>query len=170
MHLALQNYYGMSPEDATVTLSHLEIHHPYGTVGKLPWQDPQKGFEYGATPESQQLLTLAGELRTFTEGIDSRKSDITAIRSTLASAKRLAFLGFAFHRLNIELLFPGLADGEKVRVCPVYATAHGISSADSLEIKQELSNLAGIHHERMYIRNDLLCSQLFREFWRSLSL
>ena len=114
MHLALQNYYGMSPEDATVTLSHLEIHHPYGTVGKLPWQDPQKGFEYGATPESQQLLTLAGELRTFTEGIDSRKSDITAIRSTLASAKRLAFLGFAFHRLNIELLFPGLADGEKV--------------------------------------------------------
>jgi hypothetical protein len=170
LHSALQNYYGMSPEDASAALSNLEIHHPYGTIGKLPWQSPRDGFEYGATPQSTQLVTLAGDLRTFTEGIDTEKSDIGAIRSILGSARRIAFLGFAFHRLNIQLLFPGLADGEKVRACPVYATGYGISSADVQEIKQELSGLAGIHHEHIYIRSDLQSAQLFREFWRSLSL
>jgi hypothetical protein len=170
LHSAMQNYYGMSSENATAALSNLEIHHPYGTVGKLPWQDPQKGFEYGAMPHPQQLLNLAGELRTFTEGIDSKKSDITAIRSTLASARRLAFLGFSFHRLNVELLFPGLSDGERASSCSVYATAYGISTADTSEIKRELSMLAGIDQNRMHIRNDFFCSQLFREFRRSLSL
>lgn len=170
LYSALQNYYDLKPEEAAAVLSNLEIHHPYGTVGKLPWQDQKGGFDFGATPSPKQLLALAGELRTFTEGIDANTSNISAIRGALSNSCRIAFLGFAFHRLNIELLFPGLADGAKVRVCPVYATAHGISQADLQMIKQELTNNGGIHPEHVYLRNDLKCSQLIREFWRSLSL
>ena len=97
------------------------------------------------------------------------KSDISATRMALSTAKRIVFLGFAFHRQNIELLFPGQGHHELMRSCSVYATAHCISSADVDVIKEELINKAG-KHLPMAIRNDLKCSQLFSEFWRSLSL
>ncbi len=167
---SFQNYYGMTDKEASDVLTHLEIHHPYGMVGKLPWQQGvHERFEFGDTPSFQQLLSLAGELRTFTEGIDPTKSDISAIQTAFSTAKRIVFLGFAFHRQNIELLFPDRGNGERMRSCCVYATAHGISSADIEVIKEELINRAGLHLP-MAIRNDLKCAQLFSEFWRSLSL
>jgi hypothetical protein len=170
LHSALQNYYGMKPEEANTVLAHLEIHHPYGTVGKLPWQNMSEGIDFGATPRPDQLIALASELRTFTEGTDARVSDITAIRATLSKANRIAFIGFAFHRLNLQLLFPGLSEGERVRNCKVCATALGISAIDTQIIVTELSNLGGIFHHEIFVRNDLTCSKLFHEYWRSLTL
>lgn len=170
LYSALQNYYGMKPEDAATILSTLEIHHPYGTVGKLPWQSQGEGIEFGSTPQPRQMLALAGELRTFTEGVDPKTSDISITRSTLKSAHRITFLGFAFHRLNMQLLFPGPADGDKTRNSPVYATAYGISFADTEVISDELSNIAGINRNKIRLENTLQCAGLFREFWRSLSI
>ncbi len=167
---SFQNYYGMTAKDASEVLTHLEIHHPYGMVGKLPWQQgAHESFEFGDTPTSKKLLSLAGELRTFTEGIDPMKSDISAIQTAFSSAKRIVVLGFAFHRQNIELLFPDRGNSERMRSCSMYATAHGISSADIEVIKAELIIWAGLQLP-MAIRSDLKCAQLFSEFWRSLSL
>ena len=171
LYSSLQNYYNMKPEEASDALTYLEIYHPYGTVGKLPWQgDKQNGIEFGDTPSPMKLLSLAGELRTFTEGIDPTKSDISALQSALLMAKRIAFLGFAFNTHNIQLLFPGLDDGTIRRYCPVYATAFGISKADIQVINQEIIKRGGIAHEHIYLNKDLKCSQLFNEYWRSLSL
>lgn len=170
LHAALQNYYAMSAEEATALLRNLAIYHPYGTVGKLPWQDPQVGIDFGATPAPNQLIALAGELRTFTEGVDTTKSNIEAIRATISKASRVAFLGFAFHRLNLDLLFPGLSDGEVARAFPVYGTALGLSTADIQVITRELQNLGGLRHEAIHLQGNLTCSQLLREYWRSLSL
>jgi hypothetical protein len=170
LHSALQNYYGMNPGDAADVLTNLEIYHPYGTVGELPWQRQGQAIEFGSTPRGTQLLALAGKLRTFTEGIDPATSDISAIRSTLARTRRIAFLGFAFHSLNIQLLFSVLKNEGVLRACSIYATAHGISSADIEHIKDELSSAGGVVKDRIYLRNDLRCCQLFREFWRGLSI
>ncbi len=172
LYLSLQNYYNMQPDEASAALKHLEIYHPYGMVGKLPWQsDNRDGFEFGDTPNPMQLLALASQLRTFTEGIEPLNSDISEIRAILSSAHRIAFLGFAFHRLNIELLFPEQDDGIKnLRDCRVYATAYGISTANIQVINQELINFGGIYYEHIFLEKDLKCSQLFREFWRSLLL
>jgi hypothetical protein len=170
LYWAIQNYYGMGPAGAADALSNLEIYHPYGTVGELPWQSQEQGIEFGSTPRGLQLLTLAGKLRTFTEGIDPTTSKISAIRSTLREAHRIAFLGFAFHRLNVQFLFPGLEDRSRLDGCPIYATAYGISSADVQAISEELSSVGGFDRRRIYLRNDLQCSQLFREFGRGLSI
>jgi hypothetical protein len=171
LYLSFQNYYNMTPDEARDTLACLEIYHPYGMVGKLPWQgDKLNGIEFGDTPSPKQLLSLADELRTFTEGVDPAMSNISALQSALLMANRIAFLGFAFHSLNIQLLFPGLDDGTKRRYCPVYATALGISSADIQVIKQEIIKRGGISHEHINFNNDIKCSQLFSEYWRSLSL
>lgn len=167
LYLAFQNYYGISADESARSLASLEIHHPYGKVGALPWMSQSNGsIAYGATPNHQQLIEISKLLRTFTEGTDPSVSDIDSIRDTVANAERLLFLGFAFHRLNLELLFSG-ASSETTRV---FATALNISDSNCFRIKDELANKAKHSRDFLYIRNDLTCSQLFIEYSRSLSL
>jgi len=167
---ALQNYYGIAPERAAEALKHLQVFHPYGSVGRLPWQADRDGIDYGATIGGKGLIDAAKAIRTFTEGIDRETSDVDAIRAVLRDASRIAFLGFAFHRLNVALLFPGLSDGEPVPNRPTFATGIGISRADGDAIASELSKLGATSHERFQVRSDLTCAGLFREYWRSLGL
>lgn len=170
LHGALQNYYGITTERATKAMKNLQIFHPYGSVGQLPWQSQQDGVEYGSEPSCNTLIKISNGLRTFTEGVDPKHSDVVEIREALKSAQRIAFLGFAFHRLNLELLFPGLEDGQQIKNRPTYATGLGISNADCQEIRAELGDLGAVFNERFNFRNDLTCAHLFREYWRSLSL
>lgn len=170
LHGALQNYYALKPERATEVLAHLQVFHPYGHVGPLPWQQPGGSIDYGATVGGRTLIEAAKGIRTFTEGVDPDRSEVQAIRAMLREANRIAFLGFAFHRLNLALLFPGLQEGEQVLNRPTFATGLGISRADGQEITNELSNLGAIFADRFYFRNDLTCAALFREYWRSLGL
>ncbi len=167
---SLQNYYGMELTAAAEVLRNLEIHHPYGMVGRLPWQDHAAGFEFGGEPDGKKLIDLSEELRTFTEGIDPTKSDIQSISAILASAQRIAFLGFAFHRLNIQLLFAMKPNQQNSRNCPVYATAFGVSYSDCQKITEELGQYAGIEQSSIRIKNELKCAGLFHEYRRSLAL
>jgi hypothetical protein len=170
LHSALQNYYRLMPNEATEALSVLEIHHPYGTVGVLPWMDITRGIQFGATPHARQLIEVAKQIRTFTEGTDTSTSDISATRASLATAERIAFLGFAFHRLNLELLFPRPQHKASPSLRPIYATAIGISQSDAELIADDLTEMCSVLPERIHVRTDLPCSQLFQEYRRSLSL
>lgn len=167
---SLQNFYGMSPDEAKDVMQNLDIYHPYGTIGSLPWQKNSPSIKYGESVSAEVLIKVAEGIRTFTEGVDPESSDILKIREILNEAERLAFIGFAFHKLNVELLFPGLETGEKRKNRPTYATAHGISNADMDEIRAQLNNAGAVYIDKFYLRNDLKCDQLFREFWRGLSL
>jgi hypothetical protein len=167
----LQIYYGINKEEAAAALTHLEIFHPYGTVGKLPWQSQIDGIEFGATPHPPQLIAVSKQIQTFTEGIDESKSDILSIRETVANARRIAFLGFAFHPLNLELLFSNTKYSSfDSHQNSIYATAHGISTSDIQHIKNELVRVAGFQESSIHLRSDLLCSQIFYEYSRGLSL
>lgn len=167
LHSALQTYYGICSIEAAEILSSLEIFHPYGSVGKLPWQNFQgSNIKYGLNPNVENLIQISKNLRTFTEGVDSQTSDIQKIRNTIASAQSIGFLGFAFHQLNLQLLFQ---DTPKLEPCQsVFATAYGISDSDVREIKTKLKNFAEI--ENPIIRNDLTCKNLFTEYSRSIPL
>ena len=170
LYQGLQNYYGIRADEAKQTLESLEIYHPYGTVGQLDWQLPYGGISFGGDIDPQKLLRLASGIRTFTEGIDPKLGESDAIRNVLAQAERLVFLGFAFHKLNIELLFKGPPFTTEARQCPVYATSMGLSKVDIELIGEQISNLANIRHESFHLLNPLRCSELLREYWRGLSL
>ena len=170
LHGALQNYYSMSPEQATAAMSHLQVFHPYGTVGVLPWSDPSRGVEYGGDPSSHQLNALAAQIRTFTESTDPTSSEIVALRSTLRSAERIAFLGFAFHPLNLELLYGVKAKKATASDARVYATALGLSDSDARLIEGDLEILGGYNAENVNLHKALTAAALFREYTRSLSL
>ncbi len=171
LHAALQNhYYEMNPDEASDALSKLEIFHPYGSVGALPWQRKDPSIEYGKILNSEELIDASSRIRTFTEGIDPENSEIETIRAIAANAERLVFLGFAFHKLNVDLLFPGLADGESLVNRSVYATGFGLSESDCIEITGDLCDRGAILKEKFYLRNDLTCAQLFTEYGRSFAL
>jgi hypothetical protein len=116
-------------------------------------------------------MAVSKQLQTFTEGIDESKSDILSIRETVANAQRIAFLGFAFHPLNLKLLFSDTKySASNFHQNSIYATAHGISISDIQHIKNELVRVAGFQESSIYLRSDLVCSQIFYEYSRGLAL
>ena len=168
LYYAFQNYYSLSPEKAASLLGHLKIYHPYGTVGPLPWQGSEKQVEFGADLYAKNLFACSGLLKTFTEGTDESSSDIISIRASMSTSQKLVFLGFAFHRLNLNLLLP--ANTPRPNKRPVFATAHGLSASDVDLIVHELTVRDLNVKTAIQVRNDKTCNQLFHEFRRSMSL
>lgn len=171
LYLALQNYYSLSPTAAADLIKSIEIYHPYGVVGSLPWLKPANAISFGEIPPPQKLLELSMSIKTFTQGTVDSVSDLTAIRSNLKSANGLVFLGFAFHPMNLSLLFSedDLSE-QRSSSKHIYATARGISSSDAKSISIELCQKTGTLIDDIDVRNDLSCNEIFLEYKRGLSL
>lgn len=165
LYYALQNFYpSLNASDVVSLLLNIEIYHPYGTVGSIPWLRKNDAIEYGATPNPEQLLSLTSQIKTFTEGTDESSSNVTAIRSHIKKADRLVFLGFAFHRLNLDLLSPHTRGVVEPVGRSVFATALNISHSDIEAIRDQLAVRRVLSTGHAQIRNDLTCNQLFREY------
>ena len=84
----------------------------------------------------------------------------------MRTAERLVFMGFAFHKLNMQLLKP---DSEKnSSVFPdCYATTYGISQSDEEVIREQINEL---YNSKINTRTaNVRCADFFHEFWRSLA-
>jgi len=170
LYQSLQNYYQISAADASNLVKRIKIYHPYGTVGNLEWYGEVNSIGFGAGTHPQQLLELASQIKTFTEGTDPDSSDVTAIHNELAQAEITVFLGFAYHRQNLQLLQLPSHSHNNPRDAKYYGTALNISASDCQVITQELRNIGSVNPENITLRNDLTCNQLFTEYWRSFSL
>lgn len=166
----LQNYYGLPETYAAALVHDIEIYHPYGMVGHLPWQQKEGSIDFGAEPKARQLLDLADQIKTFAEGTDLGSSEIVAIRQRVLEADIVLFLGFHFHQINLDLLRPEQVPPDASRAGVYFATAKGISKSDCDIIMSELAKLGGVKTQRMNLRNDLTCCKLFQEYWKSLAL
>jgi hypothetical protein len=163
---AIQNYYGISLADAQKITAKLTIIHPYGVCGALPWQGGSAVVEYGERGYPTTLLKVAGQIHTFTERVEDTEM-LASIREEVSSADTIVFLGFAYHRLNMELLkLEKRSQGSKV-----FGTALGISVADCEIVKNMIANILCRDAQYVWseIRNDLRCGQLFDEYHRALA-
>lgn len=170
LHRALQIYYRESPEWAANALKAMAIHHPYGTVGPLPWVGGAGALEFGDVIHHVALLGAANQILTFSEGTNADESGIKKVRGLIAGAKRIAFLGFAYHPLNMEVLFGPtqipIASGDSRKVL---GTAFGISDSDVQAIATDYASRSRRGQDRM-ILSPMKCAQLLAENQRSLSL
>ncbi|KHK92916.1 hypothetical protein [Novosphingobium malaysiense] len=163
---SLASYYGLQADAIREIMQGLTIHRPYGVAGRLPWQKgdgPSVGFGQGSP---QQLADVAQQVRTFTERVEEGE-ELAAMRATMAGADRVIFLGFAFHRQNVELLAQQVQDHTEV-----VATAFGISKSDKAVIDDELQKafqFQGILNEHRIELADMTCNQFFKEYWRTLT-
>jgi hypothetical protein len=169
LYQSLQNYYQIEPAHAAALIQRIEVFHPYGTVGWLPWQSEKPAVSFGAELSAHELVDVTHQIRTFTEGTDPASSDVTAVRDRLVHSDIVLFLGFAFHPLNLELLRSPGAHHLEPRKVRYYGTAKGVSESDREAVSVELTALAGVSRESVVLR-DLTCGKLFQEYWRSLAL
>lgn len=166
---SIQNYYGCSPDRAAKILSHLIIHHPYGQVGSLPWQNPGTNLPFGGEMDSSTLIRVAETLRTFTEGTE-QDSQITKIRASIFNAETVTFLGFAYHELNLQLMFGDAIDQPIRYEKQVFGTAMGLSESNKKVISNELAKLGRFDISQITLRRELSAAQLLPEYSRSLRL
>ena len=169
---ALQNYYGIDSNASASLVQELEIYHPYGAVGTLRWQEGNAAstIDFGGEPIAHQLVDLASQIRTFTEGTDPKSSEIDAIRKHVEVANTLVFLGFAYHKLNMKLLRRAGVNLKKPSVGNCIGTAHGLSKSDCGAIVNEIRGIMGANGASVNIGTHLTCKLLFKEYGRSLSL
>lgn len=89
---------------------------------------------------------------------------LTAMRTALQHAERVVFLGFAYHRPNLQLLAPQSPMNGR----SVYGTVKNISKPDQQVVRGEVANMLGLSTEYVSLL-DKTCSELFDENWRSLT-
>ena len=167
MQYALQKYYLLEPSEAYELVNSIEIYHPYGSVGYLPWMSSSNSLDFGADHDGRKVLALSGQIKTFTEGTDPDSSEINAIKKHITETNRIAFIGFAFHKLNMELMQPGFLQLGDVDNVHCYATTYGISNSDKSVIIKQIN---GLFDSNVKIQmEDLVAQAFFKEFWRSLS-
>ncbi|OHC73646.1 MAG: hypothetical protein A3G18_02705 [Rhodospirillales bacterium RIFCSPLOWO2_12_FULL_58_28] len=159
---ALINYYVFSESEAQRLVNGIPILHPYGRVGRLPWQSGNSiSVLFGGVAD---ILSIVDQIKTFTEQIEDQEA-ISEIRNKVLRAETIVFLGFAFHRQNMELIAPGGTSNAK----RVFATAFGISDQDCLVVKNDIIKFFKLNNANIELRNHLKCAPFLSQYQRSLS-
>lgn len=169
LHCAMRNYYHFDEQGAAALVGKVKIFHPYGRVGKLPWESSPEPVDFGADVHPNTLNQLANGIKTFTEGTNPEESPIEEIRALAQNATKIVFLGFAFHANNLELMFPRWQPTSKIRKAQIFGTAKGISDSDLRVITAELAEGLKVPTDQVYLKNSLECRDLFAEFGRSIA-
>lgn len=168
LHEALQKYYALDEKAATEIMKPLKIFHPYGSVGKLPWQDPDHTLQVPYGAERYNLLELSKQIKTFHETVDE-KAEIDNIAREIHKAKIIVFLGFAFHEQNLKLIDPKMNSHPK----RVYATVWEVSDSNRTVIMSAIGDLLksnqGVTPGAFEFAVGLKCARLLHNFSRILT-
>ncbi len=165
---AISEYYGVKASEVQRLFNAVPMYRPYGKAGNLSWEDAGSVVHFGHSG-SNHVKEAASRILTFTEQVEDADL-IAGIRNAISNADRIVFLGFGFHRQNIELLTAHARDNVEI-----YGTTYGMSKSDvavvDAEIEQafELDERDGMVREDWFRPYDLTCSQLLSEIWRTLT-
>jgi len=162
----LQNYYRFDQETAANLVRSIDIYHPYGKVGELPNLGSGKPVAFGADTDASTLLSVARQIKTFTEGTDEESSEICELREAVSNSEIVVFLGFAYHELNMSLLSSPMT--KHINDSKAFGTAYGLSDSDTDLIQLDIQQAIRTAHKHITLRNDLKCHDLFSEYSRSL--
>ena len=125
----------------TRVMSGLKIVHVYGNIAPLPWQPGDPKRRYDTANDYGNTCMAAGYLRVMNS---KRKGgqEIEVARNFLGDAERVCFLGFGYHKENIDLLgTEGNPWGREL-----YGTSLGLPVT---EVERMESSLPGIQHAPM---------------------
>ncbi|WP_062342862.1 SIR2 family protein [Novosphingobium sp. CCH12-A3] len=137
---ALVMAYGIELKEAQqVVAEKLDIVHPHGSVGRLPWQKGEAPQAEWGVEQPWNIHAIAAQLKSLNERSADRNA-LRDIRLSVASAKRLVFLGFGFQPQNVDLLFENtLSHNPEVLI-----STYGMSSGNAATVAQMIRRLAGL--------------------------
>lgn len=166
MH-ALGAYYKTDKDMAFSIVKSMNIIHPYGVIGNL------NKVPLGESLDYVRLIDLYQNIRTFTENSEETENVRTDIKQLINKANRIIFLGFAYHQMNLDLLFdinkpiPKKAVLRPVNKIECYGTGKGISENDRKYIQFLLWRIDPRLKESD-ISGDS-CAEFFNNFWYRIS-
>lgn len=169
MYNALKDFYALSDDEAVELMEAMNIIHPYGDVGELPYSRNGDTVRFGADINNPKiLLSLSARIKTFTEGVDEEKI-IEHISNMIHNAQKIIFLGFAFHPINMSLFRS--KDTNNNRIVPrCYFTSYQISDFNTEIIRQNIAKLFNISTHQLPYNQEYFnscsckCADLFNEF------
>lgn len=128
VHAIAKNYL-ISIEDASEIVKRLSIFFPYGSIGPY-FASPQGYMPFGIRQRALSYDDIVSGIKTYSEQIHSGQT-LAAIRTAMAEAKIVVFLGNRYHKNNMDLLD---VRGDTLNQTKKYfATSLGIESTEDLD-------------------------------------
>jgi hypothetical protein len=146
------------------------VMHPYGCLGPIGLPTLGQGLRYGAE-RNVDLKSAAENLKTYTEQIDPQQHELQNIRSTIAEAHTIIFIGFAFHEQNMKLLLPP----QGINAERIYATVFDMSDSDKEIVHSNLSNFWSVTNvgslgaREKVVLSPLKCAKFFADYQRTIA-
>lgn len=135
----LAKLYGKTEVECANKLNEINIVHIYGQLGELPWQGSNdtnskkiRFGEKGVDDHEQRIIieyAMQG-IKTMSENIDKKDSDIMLARTLLSGSQKIIFLGFGFHPRNMEILGTDKVAGDK----QISGTCKGLSMQQKIDL------------------------------------
>jgi len=167
---ALQTYYAISENEAGSLVNKMNIIHPYGTVGSLVFQKHDTRVPFGEEAGPYLILELTEKIKTFTESQNEESENKKKIFDYFSDATKIIFLGFAYHKINLNLLFGDYKkdlDNNLQKPISCYGSAYNISRDDISSIKESLNKILGESTKIKLVNKT--SKSFFDYFWRSIS-
>lgn len=159
--------YKLSQQEAADILSSIEIIHPYGSIGNIPYID-RSGVIFGDDPSGTELISIAKNIRTYSESAGERDRS-TAIAEALTKTKKIIFLGFAFHEQNMSLLASNVREAQP-SPRHIFACTYGLSSARWEISRNRLSSTLNTPQEMLFEHLDVRsCEAIFEQYSDNIS-
>lgn len=173
LYHSIIQYFRLSKDECALLLNeNLNVIHPYGTVGRLPWQSNENGNntprEFGASANYLDIINSTESIKTFSESESLESTVRKKILFSMEHARRLIFLGFAYHRMNMELLSNSGAErfiNQNKVMC--LATTLGFSENDTHYVRRDISRL--YKNEVDIALDESKCCAFFQNNSRALS-
>ena len=86
--------------ECSAIMDKIQIHHAYGSLGKLP--ELGGNLRFGGF-ENREIGWAASAIKTYNEELESGHTE--KIRGLINKSENIVFLGFGFHAQNLKLLF-----------------------------------------------------------------
>lgn len=168
---ALPNLYNISTTEASQIVRSANIIHPYGQVGDLPLMvSSATSVGFGDDTRFENVVRASETIKTYTEQVNSNLAQ--QIMNTVHTASKIVFLGFGFHKQNVDLL---AGSGSVGNGRPIYGTAIGESDANIVEYSVRLEALGGsiIPGQRqrgnVFLMQHYDCATLLRSYREAIS-
>lgn len=164
----LASYFRIDLEEAQALCRGLQIYHPYGQVGQLPWQVENGGVSFGSPASGEDLVAISPSVKTFTER-EIEENVLNRMAHLLYSADRVVFLGFSYGDLNMQLLENENCDTDK----RVFGTTLGISSPNQKAIESIVKNMLRSKTQGSRVSQvdfaEVGCNKFLQDYWRPLT-
>jgi hypothetical protein len=151
--------FGMSLKESRQLVGEkLNIAHPLGSVGRLPWEpDELPSAEWGEY-DVEVMQAVIPAIDAASERM-KHKEYVTGLRKAVAGSRRLVFLGFSWHPREMEFLF----DGPLEKQPDVLASAYGMPEPVRLAATRMMQDRAGMRADKLGLV-EMRSFELLREF------